>query len=343
MKTSPFLLYLPAEKRMFMKNLLYTTLIGCAVALLSACSSLQLVTFDRLQAADVNFPEQIRSIGVVNYVPSISHDDRHEDLWEGDGKLATEVLAQEIAATNYFEQVVICDSALWNLHHPTDWRQSVPQEQVDSLIQQLGVDLLLAMERVQVQLKNGKLFVPEMMADMHVVDGIVTPLIRAYVSGREVPLFSISKTDTICWELTPGLTYEQMVRDASEHAARMPVTYLLPHWKTMERYYFDGGNVEMRDAGVCVREQDWEQAGEYWQRVYDMKKGKTKMKAAYNLALYYELQDDVKRAKEYLDVAASLVEEGSWEQQLIVLYQMKLSEISKQSQHLKIQMKRFEP
>ena len=326
-----------------MKKLLYTTLIGCAVTLFSACSSLQLVTFDRLQAADINFPEQIRSVGIVNYVPSVSRSDKQEDFWEGDGKLATEVLAQEVAATNYFEQVVICDSALWKLYRPVDLRQSLPQEQVDSLIRHLDVDLLLAMERVQIQLKNGKLFIPEMMADMHVIDGIVTPLVRAYIPGREVPLFSISKTDTICWELTSELTYEQMVRDASEHAAKMPITYLLPYWETVERYYFDGGSVEMRDAGVCVREQDWKQAGELWKAAYGKRKGKAKMKAAYNLSLYYELQDDMEQAKKYLDVAASLAEEESCEQQLIVLYQLKIGEISKQSQRLKVQMKRFEP
>ena len=67
------------------------------------------------------------------------------------------------------------------------------------------------------------------------------------------------------------------------------------------------------------------------------------MKAAYNLSLYYELQDDMEQAKKYLDVAASLAEEESWEQQLIVLYQLKIGEISKQSQRLKVQMKRFEP
>ena len=67
-----------------MKKLLYTTLIGCAVTLFSACSSLQLVTFDRLQAADINFPEQIRSVGIVNYVPSVSRSDKQEDFLEGD-------------------------------------------------------------------------------------------------------------------------------------------------------------------------------------------------------------------------------------------------------------------
>jgi len=176
-----------------------------------------------------------------------------------------------------------------------------------------------------------------------VVDGIVTPVVKAYIAGRDIPLFSFSKSDTIYWELSPELTYEQMIKEASEYAAQLPVKYLLPHWKEVSRYYFDGGNAEMRDAGVYVREQDWEAASVLWQKLHDTRKGKTKMRAAYNLALYYELLEDFERAKEYLDIASSLAQEGTWENQLIEYYRLQLEEQGQENRMLKIQMKRFEP
>ena len=40
---------------------------------------------------------------------------------------------------------------------------------------------------------------------------------------------------------------------------------LLPYWVEVERYYYDGGNVEMRDAGVFVREESWEEAAALWE------------------------------------------------------------------------------
>ena len=306
-----------------MKNVFNMLSILGVVVLFSACTTVQYFSFERLQPADINFPEQVRSVGVVNGVPSTNG---------GDGKVAAETFAHEIAAADYFNQVVICDSVL----------KSFGRVQTDSLIQALGVDMLFAIEQVEVELEKGTYYIPELMAKVPVIDGIVTPLVRAYVAGREAPLFSITKQDTICWELRQDLTEEIIIKEASEYAAKLPMQYLLPYWKEVERYYFDGGNVEMRDAGFFVREGNWDEASALWQTLYNTKKGKVKMRAAYNLALYHELQDDFDKAKEYLNVASSLVTEGSWEEQLIVLYQFKLQELSKDNYRLKVQMKRFE-
>ena len=255
--------------------------------------------------------------------------------------VTVESLAREIAATDYFNQLVVCDSALRPVGMGNE--EILPMSQADSLIQALGVDMLFAVEQVRIELKEGSLFHTELMVDVPAVDGVITPLVRAYVSGRSAPLFSISKTDTICWVVSPELTFGQIMQEASDFAATLPVSYLLPHWKEMNRYYFDGGNMEMRDAGVYIREQNWEGAAALWQKLHDGRKGKVKMRAAYNLALNYELQGDYERAKEYLDTALSLASEGSWEHQLIEYYRLQLDEQARENRMLQIQMKRFEP
>lgn len=342
MKNTAFFITFVFANKIFMKNLVF---VSCLLCFLSACTTLQTVSYERLQAGNVNFPEQVRSVGVVNYVPLNVSDKQEVDslsaLWNGDGKTVTEILAQEIAATDYFNQVVICDSALRQMGDIG--KEPFPAYRADSLIEALGVDLLFAVEQMQVELKIGSVWFPEIMAKLLVVDGVVTPVVRAYVAGRNTPLFSISKSDTIYWDLSPTLTYGQMVKDASEYAATLPMEHLLPHWTGVDRYYFDGGNVNMRDAGVYLREQDWESAARLWQELYDTGKGKTRMRAAYNLAVYYEMQDDFVRAGEYLDTAASLAEEGSWEAQLIQFYQLQLEESARDNHRLKVQMSRFEP
>lgn len=318
------------------------TVLLLVLCLFSACTTLQTISFERLQAADVSYPDQVRTVGVINYAPQ---DEQERDsilgLWNGDGMVTVESLAREIAATDYFNQVVVCDSALRPVGMGDE--EILPMSQADSLIQALGVDMLFAVEQVRIELKEGSLFHTELMVDVPAVDGVITPLVRAYVSGRNAPLFSISKTDTICWVVSPELTFGQIMQEASDFAATLPVSYLLPHWKEMNRYYFDGGNMEMRDAGVYIREQNWEGAAALWQKLHDGRKGKVKMRAAYNLALNYELQGDYERAKEYLDTALSLASEGSWEHQLIEYYRLQLDEQARENRMLQIQMKRFEP
>lgn len=318
------------------------TVLLLVLCLFSACTTLQTISFERLQAADVSYPDQVRTVGVINYAPQDKQErDSILGLWNGDGMVTVESLAREIAATDYFNQVVVCDSALRPVGMGNE--EILPMSQADSLIQALGVDMLFAVEQVRIELKEGSLFHTELMMDVPAVDGVITPLVRAYVSGRNAPLFSISKTDTICWVVSPELTFGQIVQEASDFAATLPVSYLLPHWKEMNRYYFDGGNMEMRDAGVYIREQNWEGAAALWQKLHDGRKGKVKMRAAYNLALNYELQGDYERAKEYLDTALSLASEGSWEHQLIEYYRLQLDEQARENRMLQIQMKRFEP
>ena len=318
------------------------TVLLLVLCLFSACTTLQTISFERLQAADVSYPDQVRTVGVINYAPQDKQErDSILGLWNGDGMVTVESLAREIAATDYFNQVVVCDSALRPVGMGNE--EILPMSQADSLIQALGVDMLFAVEQVRIELKEGSLFHTELMMDVPAVDGVITPLVRAYVSGRNAPLFSISKTDTICWVVSPELTFGQIMQEASDFAATLPVNYLLPHWKEMNRYYFDGGNMEMRDAGVYVREQNWEEASALWQKLHDGRKGKVKMRAAYNLALNYELQGDYERAKEYLDTALSLASEGSWEHQLIEYYRLQLDEQARVNRMLQIQMKRFEP
>jgi len=325
-----------------MKKIIFIIVVAFLV---SSCTTLQPFTFERLQAADVSFSEQVRMVGVVNNVPKNDLNGQKPKtpfgLWYGDGRLVAETLAQEIAATNYFDQVVICDSALHKVGFTAG--EPLPAHLADSLIRLLGVDMLFAVEHVQVELKRGKLFLPEMMAELLVIDGVVTPVVRSYIAGRNAPLFSISNTDSIYWELSPELTYDKMIEEASVYAAKLPVDYLLPHWTEVNRYYFDGGNADMRDAGVYVREQNWEEASVLWQQLYDTRRGKVKMRAAYNLALYYELQTDFLRTKEYLDAALALAPEGSWEQQLIESYLLQIEGLNRKNQQLKVQMNRFEP
>ena len=342
--TAFFITFVRKKEKLMKKNLYIVCLCGIFLSV-TACSSLQPIVYERLQPADVSFPNQIRKVGIVNNMPAVSQDYKQVDYrsasLEGDSDVAVEALAQEVVAVNYFDQVVVCDKKFRKSTQPLD--KPIPKEVADDLLCELGVDMLLAMERVNVELKESKMFMPEWNTEVSAVDGIVTSVVRAYLEQREAPLFTIQKTDTLCWKITPMLTLGDVIKEASEYAASMPVQNLLPYWKEMERYYFDGGNVEMRDAGVYVREGEWDEAAVLWKNVYDRKKGKVRMRAAYNLAVYSEMINDFVAAKDYLDTASSLAVEQSWEQQLILLYQFKLEQERQKNQRLNIQMKRFEP
>ena len=101
---------------------------------LGSCQSLEQISIDYMQPGDMTFPSQLRKVAIVNNtstepdnklitqtekpkenVPEISHATAYAN---GNVKIAAESLAEEIAHQNYFDVVVICDSALYaeNLH-----------------------------------------------------------------------------------------------------------------------------------------------------------------------------------------------------------------------------------
>ena len=105
------------------------SLLVCCVLLFSGCQSIEQLSIDYMLPAEVSFPSALRRVAVVNNMPPIpdnklileENDEKKKDETEiarktkyfnGDGKIATESLAEALANENYFDEVIICDSAL---------------------------------------------------------------------------------------------------------------------------------------------------------------------------------------------------------------------------------------
>lgn len=296
-----------------------------ALLVLGGCQSVESLSIDYMLPADVSFPASLKRVAVVNNMPDtpdnqMPDEDRSGDkekkegeavrfvkYYNGDASIATEALAEAIANENYFDEVVICDSAL-RAHDLTPRETSLSGEEVSALVRDLRVDLLVALENVQIRSVRKAGFSPYYNAYLGTTDVKVWPTVRLYVPNRKGPLLTVNAPDSIYWEELGGnLAYVQsrligdkeLVRQASEFAGTLSVKHLLPSWTTAMRYYFAGGSVNMRDAAVSVRERDWETAIGLWQEAYRQKKGKKKMQAAHNLALGYEMQDSIDLALEW--------------------------------------------
>ena len=355
----PFLIsknlnFVPNEEFLLMKYIFSLLLWSALVVVMTSCGTINTIHFDQLKAGEVSFPEVIRRVGIINNMPIIEGGEKElaqaDGLLEGDGKVAAEVLAQEIASIGYFDEVVICDSALCDLKVSLKSHQGVREEwqgaplskeEIDEWLEQLDVDMLFSLERIHVELKENHILLDGIVS-VPVLDGAISSILRVYAPGRERPLFMLNKQDTIFWEPNSSLTFTKIVKEASEHAASILVPYLLPSWKEVSRHYFDGGGVEMRDAGVYVREHNWEEAYSLWKKVYETKKGNHKMRAAFNLALYSEIQGDFDQAKAYIEVAKELVKPESYDAIVVHGYQLKLDSLAKEYQQLRIQMSRFD-
>ncbi len=295
-------------------------LLSC-ILLLAGCQSVEQLAIDYMMPADVSFPPSLKRVGIVNNMPEVPEnkpilseekkkDDfeiaRKVDYYNGNAAIAAESLAQSLAGENYFNEVIICDSAL-RAHDITPRAGALSQEEVNRLTHSLDVDFLIALENVQIRSIRSIKYMRDWNVYYGTVDAKVYPTVRVYLPNRNAPMVTINHTDSIFWEESGNGTFVQahlinekeLVKQASEYAGTIPVKKLLPYWKTAHRYLFCGGSVNMRDAAVYAREKKWDTAIDLWKQTYATKKGKQKMQAAYNLAVGYEMQDSIAAAADW--------------------------------------------
>ena len=281
------------------------SLLVCCVLLFSGCQSIEQLSIDYMLPAEVSFPSALRRVAVVNNMPPIpdnklileENDEKKKDETEiarktkyfnGDGKIATESLAEALANENYFDEVIICDSAL-RAHDMIPRESTLSKEEVEKLTQSLDADFLIALENVQMRSIRKIEYLPEWGVYAGTLDLKVYPTVKVYLPQRNGPMVTVNASDSIFWDHAApsmaqagaGLISEkEMLREASEFAGTI--------------------SVNMRDAAVFVREDNWDKAIELWKQTYEKKKkGKQKMYAAYNIALGYEMQDSIHTAEEW--------------------------------------------
>lgn len=285
----------------------YSHLLGiCCALLLGGCQTVEQLSIDYMLPAEVSFPPSLKRVAVVNNMPSIPDnkliveetDEKKKDETEiarktkyfnGNSKITTEALAEALANENYFDEVVICDSML-RANDMIPRESTLSKSEVESLIESLDVDFLIALENIQLRSLRKIEYRASGVVYAGTIDVKVYPTVKVYLPNRNGPMVTINTNDSIFWDYAApsiaqagaGLISEtEMLKEASEFAGTVPVKYMLPHWKTASRYLFTSGSVNMRDAAVYVRENNWQQAIELWKQTYEKKKkGKQKMYAA---------------------------------------------------------------
>lgn len=178
-------------------------------------------------------------------------------------------------------------------------------------MQSLGVDFIVSIDHVRIEAIRRYAYLADWQTHLGTVDAKVQPTLRVYLPGRRAPMVSLSPIDSIYWEEAGNETYvrshliapHEVVQQASDFAGTLLVKRLIPSWETAQRSYVTGGSVNMRDAAVYIREDNWTEAIKLWEREYKSAKGKKKFYAAYNLALGYEMTDQLRTASEWAEKA----------------------------------------
>lgn len=289
----------------------FLLLLSCLA--LFSCQTYEQVSIDYMVPAEITFPLEFRKVGIVNNVPKVENDS--VGTLPADASVAALSLAETVALTNYFDEVIICDSAL--RANDAGFRESfLTSAEVRQLTDELDVDFIISMEDILLKLDQKLYYRPEWNAHQITADMKAYSFINIYSERRSEPIVKYIAQDSIFWEGYGAneesaranlINYKRMTQEGSQFAGTIAVPYLIPHWKSVTRTIFNGGSVHLRDAGYNVRKNNWDEAYSLWIKEFESTKSeKKKMWCANNIAVYYEMKDEITEALTWINKARDI-------------------------------------
>lgn len=280
-------------------------LLGCIVGMTSCVSVATVEEFsvESLLPADITFAPTVKTIAVIDNtepasIPALNGVTVKTTL-QADGSIVAEKLATSIADANYFDKVVISSTSAGNDNPKT---RVLHPDTVKNILEELGADMLLTVDKAKIKTRS---MYTDYRDELPYVSGAVTVQTRLYMPGRVKPFQNFVDRDTLYWPLVE-LTDKIVITEASEYMGDIAMKHVSPYWNEEGRYYFSGGSINMRDAAVSMRENDWDLAFDSWMLDYKGKSKKKKMRAAYNIGLYYEMKGDMQTAIKYVQEARDM-------------------------------------
>ncbi len=280
-------------------------LLGCITGITSCVSftTVEDLSVESLLPADITFAPTVKTIAIIDNtvpasIPALNGVTVKTTL-QADGGIVAEKLATSIANANYFDKVVISSTNAGNDNPDT---RVLHPDTVMILLKKLGVDMLLTVDKAKIKTRFAY---TDYRDELSYISGIVTAQTRLYMPERTKPFQNFIDCDTLYWPMA-DLTDKTVITEASEYMGEMAMEHVSPHWKEEGRYCFSGGSINMRDGAVSMRENDWGSAFDSWMLDYKSKSGKKKMRAAYNIGLYYEMEGDMQSAIKYVQEARKI-------------------------------------
>lgn len=268
--------------------------------LLTSCSELLYVNIEQMLPPEVMPERTIRSVGVVSNFSQhnvvVAND--NAIILPCDADTIRELVAQTFADAGVMRRVVVLDSLLY----PTDSTavHTLTGAEVNRLCHELDVESIYSIDYACLTYNPAARFISRPL-NAYLCTRIYTPD-RDSIRGTSI----MDKETLDCWVDNA----DEIARLASQIPmllAEAAIKPYLPSWKERERvFWYDRLCYALREAKVYVAEGNWEAAAEQWHSLATSKLRTYRFMAAYNLALYHEMTDDIDRAIASLDLAEKL-------------------------------------
>ncbi len=349
-----------------MKNLSLSGLLFFSMLFFSNCAGIQYMSIETREPAQVTLPSEVKSVLVINNVVrqpdeighnvkrlGKNHSDRVKVSADSVAIFYTEALSQFLGEEEYFNAVRYYQKPL---RSDNDFWQEVPisPETMRELRNATATDAIISLDKLILQTDRTDFFQQEGYKYAGLV-GKIHSVIRVYLPSMEGKIPMVQFTDSMKWEgydIHDGRAYADLIVPSQEEAmkqlavsaAEKMTKVFSPHWENQDRWYYTPMSSKMREGEVFAKSNQWLNAIEKWNESYIKEKSKlNQAKAAHNMALGYEMLDDMDNAYKWAALAADLFQEstasGSLERRRSLLFKNEIERRKDTSNKLNMQIK----
>ncbi len=337
------------------------------ILLFTCCAGIKYINIETLEPAQVTLPANIKSVAVVNntaqqpddighYVNPLGRNATVKASASSDSMAVfyTEALTQFLNEEKFFDFVVYYKKPLRTDNKFLE-ESPLPPDVMTEIKNTTGADAIVSLDKLLIQTDVKEHFRQE----GHIYAGMkgkINSTIRVYLPTMDGKIPMLRHTDSLYWEgydISRGGAIAEFILPTREQgmkemviASAEKMTYALsPHWVTQERWFYTSTSSKMKEAMVFADGKQWQEAVFAWKTYFDSERNNlNKAKAANNIALAYEMLDDIANAYDWAVTASDLFEKstanGSLDRRRATLYKNELERRKDTSNKLNMQINR---
>lgn len=305
------------------RSLLAWLSISIVAVALSSCSSMLFTTIDILRPAKVIFPPEVSSVAIINNSvvqdPDYGHTSQMLNQKLVRVSLNTDslsvfcvaALAEGFVQKEFFSKVTLEPSTI-NKNAFTSTPAPPERLIINTVATRNRADGIISLNRILVNDKQGEFYNQEYNTYISYIEAYYDTQWSVHFPLKN-QIYTFSAKDTVYWESEAYSRQKALnglpdrtnaLIDGALIAGEKSVNRFIPWWDKVDRYLFDSRNKSIKTGIGFFYRKDWQGASQAWKAAVTTTNNNTlKGKLTHNLAVATEIQGDVKKAKEYSDLA----------------------------------------
>ena len=299
------------------------SLLALLVLSFVSCSEMLYTNIEVLRPAKVVFPADIERVMIVNNSIPQDHDYGHvtELFDQKKHKISIDTdslaiyslaaFAESVQDKEFFSSVGVTYNTI---RTSGDYLSTIPpyQTTITGLAEKNQANAVISLNRILVNDNVSELFNQEANTFLAYMEARYEKHWTIHFPEKKQMINLITR-DTVYWESESYYRQRAMNglpvrRDALIDGALITgardVNKFIPYWEQVDRYFFNFKNKAFKPGMDAVYRKDWEGAIACWENLLtNTKDGSYKSKIAHDLAVVYEIKENIDKAYEYSNKA----------------------------------------